>query len=261
MNTVQPMPDGQQLLSEKERETLRLIGRGHDAKSMARHLGLSVHTVNERLRNARRKLGVSSSREAARRLLEAEGADPQKPADKPIGDEAAAPAAKVVMPRHAATRLPDVGRRAAWPIAGVAVMSVALAILALAAGPQSAVTAAPPSSISAAPVADAPAVTAARDWLTLHDEGRWREGYEATAASFREMNTLERWTEAAQQVRPPLGAMVSRVVVSDESVPAPPAGVQVVKFRTSYANKADVLETLSLVWENGAWRVTGIYLD
>lgn len=261
MNTVQPMPDGQQLLSEKEKATLRLIGRGHDAKSMARHLGLSVHTVNERLRNARRKLGVSSSREAARRLLEAEGADPQKLADKPIGDDAAAAAATVCVPRHAAMRLPAVGRRAAWPIAGAAVMSVVLAILALAAGPQSAVTAAPPPSVAAAPVADAPTVTAARDWLALHDEERWREGYDAASASFRALNTFENWASAARQVRPPLGAMVSRVVVSDESVPAPPAGVQVVKFRTSYANKADVLETLALVWENGAWRVTGIYLD
>lgn len=56
-------------LSERERETLRLLGRGHEAKSIASALGLSVHTVNERLRGARRKLGVSSSREAARLLL------------------------------------------------------------------------------------------------------------------------------------------------------------------------------------------------
>ncbi len=56
-------------LTDKERQTLRLILRGHDAKSSARELGLSVHTVNERLRDARRKLGVTSSWEAARRLM------------------------------------------------------------------------------------------------------------------------------------------------------------------------------------------------
>src|SRR6476619_427904 len=60
-------------LTEKEKQTLRLIVRGHDAKSTARELGLSVHTVNERLRDARRKLEVSSSREAARIVLAAEG--------------------------------------------------------------------------------------------------------------------------------------------------------------------------------------------
>ena len=63
---------GSWALSEKEKQTLRLIVRGHDAKSIARDLGLSVHTINERLRDARRKMAVSSSREAARLLLEVE---------------------------------------------------------------------------------------------------------------------------------------------------------------------------------------------
>ena len=50
------MSANHQAPTEKEKQTLRLIVRGHDAKSLARHLGLSVHTVNERLRDARRKL-------------------------------------------------------------------------------------------------------------------------------------------------------------------------------------------------------------
>ena len=33
-------------LTEKEKETLRLIVRGHDAKSMAAEFDLSVHTIN-----------------------------------------------------------------------------------------------------------------------------------------------------------------------------------------------------------------------
>jgi DNA-binding CsgD family transcriptional regulator len=52
-------------LNEKEREILRLILRGYDVKTAARHLDVSAHTLTERLRSARRKLGVSSSREAA----------------------------------------------------------------------------------------------------------------------------------------------------------------------------------------------------
>lgn len=63
------MTTGLDALTEKEKQTLRLILRGHDAKSAARELALSVHTVKERLRDALRKLGVTSSREAARRLL------------------------------------------------------------------------------------------------------------------------------------------------------------------------------------------------
>ena len=49
-----PMSDGFQALSEREKETLRLLLGGHDIKSIAAGLGLSVHTVNERLREARR---------------------------------------------------------------------------------------------------------------------------------------------------------------------------------------------------------------
>lgn len=78
-------------LSDRERETLRLLGRGHDAKSIASALGLSVHTVNERLRDVRRKLGVSSSREAARLLLahEATSEPPNNIGYKEIGVAAA----------------------------------------------------------------------------------------------------------------------------------------------------------------------------
>ncbi len=59
-------------LSEKESEVLRLLTQGHDAKSAATSLGLSVHTVNERLREARAKTQSSSSRGAARLLAETE---------------------------------------------------------------------------------------------------------------------------------------------------------------------------------------------
>ena len=52
-------------LTDREREVLHLLLAGHTAKSAATELDLSVHTVNDYLREARRKLGVSSSREVA----------------------------------------------------------------------------------------------------------------------------------------------------------------------------------------------------
>ena len=72
-------------LLEREKDVLRLLLVGHDAKSIARHLGLSTHVVNERLRDARRKLGVSSSREAARVLALAEADSPKNFGDKEFG--------------------------------------------------------------------------------------------------------------------------------------------------------------------------------
>lgn len=72
-------------LSDRGNETLRLLLEGHDAKSIARDLGLSVHTVNERLRAARRKLEVPSSREAAGLLARSEHCSPNSVVDKQIG--------------------------------------------------------------------------------------------------------------------------------------------------------------------------------
>ena len=116
-------------LTEKEKQALRLLINGHDAKSMARHLGLSVHTINERLRDARRKLSASSSREAARVLREAEGQAPQLLGDKGFG------AAKDAGAGQASGQSVE-GRgkipRTGWMIGGL-VMTIAIAMLAVAA--------------------------------------------------------------------------------------------------------------------------------
>ena len=72
------MAEGVQDLTEREREVLRLLLAGHTAKSAASELDLSVHTINDHLREARKKLGVSSSREAARILGDEESAAPKR---------------------------------------------------------------------------------------------------------------------------------------------------------------------------------------
>jgi DNA-binding CsgD family transcriptional regulator len=55
-------------LNDAERRVLRLLAEGHTAKSVATELGTTLAAVNERLREARRKTGVGSSRELARLL-------------------------------------------------------------------------------------------------------------------------------------------------------------------------------------------------
>jgi DNA-binding CsgD family transcriptional regulator len=56
-------------LSKAERTVLRLLAQGHTVKSIASALGSTQTAINERLRQARRKTGVGSSREAARLLV------------------------------------------------------------------------------------------------------------------------------------------------------------------------------------------------
>lgn len=248
----EPMSVGFKALSEKEKQTLRLMVRGHDAKSIARHLGLSVHTINERLRDARRKLEVSSSREAARLLLDSEANAPQNLVDKQIRE--AGPAAHV-------------GQAAASGalkglIAGIVTLSIMIGMLALSliadgTTPSATTTAGSVEAIASAATGESEVVRSAREWLVLGDQGRWKDGWLGTATSFRTVNSAKKWAEVQEQVRVPLGAVVSRTALSQENVPAPPAGVEVVKFRTSFANKAEVTETLTLVREDGAWRVAG----
>ena len=245
---------GIQALTEKEKESLRLLVDGHDAKSMARHLGLSVHTINERLRDARRKMSASSSRDAARQLRAIEGPHPEILRDKALGEAAAAPGMEE-MTAPAETR--RMGRPSGW-IAGGLFMSFSLALLAFASMSGSADA---PAAVPSTVPAESAAVAAARDWLALVDKGDWNASWEATGQSFKTLNTAETWARVAQQVQGPLGAVKSRVLVSEETVPAPPYGYQMIKFRTDYANKAGAVETLSLVREGGSWRVVGVTVE
>jgi DNA-binding CsgD family transcriptional regulator len=108
--------------SERESQILRLLNSGHDAKSVARTLDLSVHTVNERLRSARHKAGVSSSREAARLLAQQEG--PKPVVYNAFGvapDAASAVHGRLSGGRAAAFRQPRIG---GWT--GVVMISIAL---------------------------------------------------------------------------------------------------------------------------------------
>jgi DNA-binding CsgD family transcriptional regulator len=62
-------------LNAAERTALTLLARGHTAKSIATLTDRSVGAVNERLREARRKTGVGSSRELARMFAAQENRD------------------------------------------------------------------------------------------------------------------------------------------------------------------------------------------
>jgi DNA-binding CsgD family transcriptional regulator len=53
-------------LTEREKDVLRLLSQGFDVKACARELDISEGSVTERLREARKRLGATSSRDAAR---------------------------------------------------------------------------------------------------------------------------------------------------------------------------------------------------
>jgi DNA-binding CsgD family transcriptional regulator len=78
------------LLLEREKQILRLIAKGYDTKAVSRELKITGNVVNERLREVRRKLYVTSSREAARFLASAEDEPHKKFVPKQFGIEGTA---------------------------------------------------------------------------------------------------------------------------------------------------------------------------
>lgn len=249
------MAEPLETLTDKEKETLRLIVRGHDAKSAASVLGLSVHTINERLRSTRRKLDVTSSREAARLLLECERAapepTPEKFAHKPLGD-ASGPAAF-----HPSSVTAPASRRVLW-IGGIAMLTAfALALALTLSGPTPPAESQTSHEIAAA---DAEREAAARQWLELVDASNWEASYQSAGTMFREPNTVASWQAASEQARTPLGAVISREAIGFQIVPSPEQ-YEVVRFQTDFENQQGVVESVTLMREDGVLKVVGYYLN
>jgi DNA-binding CsgD family transcriptional regulator len=243
---------GFETLTDKEKHTLRMLLLGHDAKSLARHFGLSVHTINERLRDARRKFAVSSSKEAARLLHAHEQDEAKSLGDTVIG---AAPPSECSQQRPRPTERHR-WRWTAWAIGGSGMTLFLAAMLAISTpvpGPDTA-------TMTEAPV-ETPAVRAARAWLALVDAANWPASWAATGETFRASNTTAMWQTASEKARVPLGPVVSRTLVSDLDTPSPPNGYRVIRFRTDFANRSGATETLSLAREGQAWKVVGIYIE
>lgn len=255
------MTQPHQSLTEKEKETLRLLLQGYEAKSMARHLGLSVHTINERLRDARRKLGTSSSREAARLLREAEAQDPELLGDKPLGgaaDSAASPQQLQPAQGRGTTR------RAGW-IVGGSVMSLSLTLIALSSmsGPSLApsVPFTTATTVAPTPAAEAAAIDAAQQFLALVDRNDWSASWQATHKSFQLRNRLEWWSASSTKLRGELGTIQSRELATVNFRPSPPNGYWTITFKARYSKQGNATETLSLTSENGSWRVAAFAVD
>ena len=104
-------------LSARELEVLRLLAAGHTIKTIAALIGSTETAINERLRAARRKTGIGSSRELAR-LLEAQKNWDRKIDLSPAGD-----------PTNSAPQPAQAGQN--WS-KGTIIMAVALPVTAIA---------------------------------------------------------------------------------------------------------------------------------
>ncbi len=101
-------------------------------------------------------------------------------------------------------------------------------------------------------------------WLELVDAGNYSASWDEAAPFFQEKVSSSQWVEALNAVRAPLGDVTSREVTSATAhtiLPeAPPGEYIVLTLTTSYANKAQATETVTLMRVGDDWRVVGYFI-
>ncbi len=113
--------------------------------------------------------------------------------------------------------------------------------------------------------AEKAAVSAANTWLTLIDNGKYKESWKETAAVFKSAVSEKQWNQALQKVRKPLGKNISRKLIAKHyrtSLPGAPKGKYVIiRFKSSFKNKKSAIETITpMLAKDGKWRVSGYYI-
>jgi DNA-binding CsgD family transcriptional regulator len=121
--------DGDRLarVNEGQRACLRLVLQHQSSKDIARALGISPHTVDQRIRFAMKSLGVANRVEAARLLAAAEAGTAYQPLIHQSPDiDPPAGAPPVSLPNREARNDSDLSR-IAWILLAAAAAMLALA--------------------------------------------------------------------------------------------------------------------------------------
>ncbi len=113
---------------------------------------------------------------------------------------------------------------------------------------------------------EAAAERASESWLAIVDAGKYAESWEQASRSFKSAVTQDKWVDALNQARQPLGKVTSRKSKGTEYLENPPnapAGKYViVQFDSDFENKKPVVETVSATLESdGKWRVSGYVIQ
>lgn len=106
--------------------------------------------------------------------------------------------------------------------------------------------------------------TAATSWLQLADAGEYPETWTQASSYFQAAITLEDWSRAVGAARRPLEGLVSRQLNSaafHRELPGAPDGEYVVlTFDSVFEKKARAVETVTVMKDGDAWRVSGYFI-
>src|SRR5438034_505494 len=103
------------------------------------------------------------------------------------------------------------------------------------------------------------AMSAVQDWLALMDTGAYAQSWEAAENSFHWVFTKDAWVKLSEQVRQPLGLVISRKEISAQPspiVPGMPHGSYfVAQFETRFAALSNAVELVEFMQEkDGQWK-------
>ncbi len=108
------------------------------------------------------------------------------------------------------------------------------------------------------------AAIAAKKWLAIVDSGDYGRSWDAASPVIQNAVSKEQFVSGVKGVRVSFGALKSRTLIGAqymESLPGAPDGRYVVmQFRTSFANKASAIETITPKEDGGVWLVSGYYI-
>jgi Protein of unknown function (DUF4019) len=131
-------------------------------------------------------------------------------------------------------------------------------------------TAAPAPMQQGEPVADPhtaeeqAAERQALGFLGYLDHGRFADSYAYTGMLIRAQLDQDAYAKQLEKARAGVGALLSRELINagyTTSVPGAPEGQYVVlDYGASFANRQQAVETVTLAFAKGYWRVSGYYI-
>ena len=96
------------------------------------------------------------------------------------------------------------------------------------------------------------------------DHGRYADSYAYTGMLIRAQLDRDSFAKQLEKARAGTGALLSRELIDASyatTVPGAPEGQYVVlHYSASFANRQETLETLTLAFAKGYWRVSGYYI-
>lgn len=106
----------------------------------------------------------------------------------------------------------------------------------------------------------------ADQWLPMVDGGKYAESWNNASDVFKGKISQEKWESTARSTLEPLGPVVSRdlrAIVFTYSIPNHPDGeYMVIRLNTQFKNKADAVETVTLIREKGkVWKISGYFVN